>query len=123
MSGPHLRSAADLALAPILIAIEQNLTRLREAGDPGYALAAELGDARVSYRRPAERAARIRNAATRGVDLHGWKVQPTPDLQGLAVERGDYRVSVMLGKRLADYAEWGTAAQSAAFGGSAAARR
>jgi hypothetical protein len=31
------------------------------------------------------------------------------------VERGEHRVSLMLGKRLANYIEWGTAAQSAAF--------
>jgi hypothetical protein len=32
-----------------------------------------------------------------------WHVTPSPDLQGLVVEHGHYRVSVMLGKRLADY--------------------
>lgn len=123
MSRPRPRSVSDLALAPVLLAIEGNLTRLRDSGDPGHALTAELGDGAVTYHWPAERAARIRNAVTRDVDLHGWRVEPTADLQGLAVERGSHRVSVMLGKRLADYVQWGTASQAAAFESPRAERR
>jgi hypothetical protein len=115
MAGPRPHSPADLALAPVLITVERNLTRLRESGDIEYTLALELGDDAAHYRNAAARADRVRRAATRDVDLHGWHVYPTEDLQGLAVERGQNRVSLMLGKRLANYIEWGTAAQSAAF--------
>ena len=49
----------------------------------------------------------MQTAATRNVDLHGWTVTPTADLQGLAVSHGEYTVSIMLGCRLADYVEHG----------------
>lgn len=115
MAGPRPHSPADLALAPVLLLIERNLTRIRESGDLEYTFALELGDDAIHYRRADERADRVRRAATREVELHGWHVYVTADLQGLAVERGEHRVSLMLGKRLANYIEWGTAAQSAAF--------
>jgi hypothetical protein len=115
MAGPRPHSPADLALAPVLLSIERNLSRLRDSGDVEYSLALELGDEASHYRGATDRAERVRRAATREVDLHGWQVYPTGDMQGLAVERGPHRVSLMLGKRLANYIEWGTAAQSAAF--------
>jgi hypothetical protein len=107
MSTPHPHSAADLALAPILIGIERNLARLRESKDLQYSLALELNDDDGWYSTAAERAHRVEQVATRNVELHGWVVSPTPDLQGLAVAHGEYAVSVMLGRRLADYVEHG----------------
>jgi hypothetical protein len=44
------------------------------------------------------------------VDLHGWHVTPSHDQQGLVVEHSHYRVSLMLGKRLADYVTGGAPA-------------
>lgn len=111
MSHPHPHSVADLALAPVLINIERNLAQLRDSDDLEYMLALELNDDTSWYRTADERAHRIAEAALRGVDLHGWTVSPTSDLQGLAVVHGDYVVSVMLGKRLADYAEFGALAE------------
>jgi hypothetical protein len=43
------------------------------------------------------------------VDLHGWSVSPTPDLYGLAVEHGEYVVSLMFGQRLVAYLQDGPA--------------
>ncbi len=108
MSDPHPHSAADLALAPVLINIERNLAMLRDSDDLEYALALDLNDDGRQYTTAGERAARVQTFATRGVDLHGWTVIPTPDLQGLAVSHGDYTVSVMFGKQLANYVEHGT---------------
>jgi hypothetical protein len=109
---PHPHSAADLALAPVLINIERNLAQVRDSGDLEYALALALNDDNSWYHSAAERADRLVQLATRNVDLHGWSVVPTPDFQGLAVQHSEYRVSVMLGRRLADYiAEGITAAQ------------
>ena len=60
-----------------------------------------VGEARDGfYHGAAERAGRLEKFATREVDLHGWTVEPTPDLYGLAVRHGEYPVSVMFGKRL-----------------------
>jgi hypothetical protein len=107
MSQPHPHSAADLALAPVLISIERNLVPLRSSTDLRLALALELNDDDSWYPSAAERAQRVLKSATRDVDLHGWTVTPTPDWNGLAVSHGEYSVSVMLGARLADYVQHG----------------
>jgi hypothetical protein len=114
MSTPHPHSAADLALAPVLISLERNLARFRDSTDLDYEFALELNDDSSWYQTPAERARRVRNSVTRTIDLHSWLVSPTADFQGLAVEHGEYRVTVMLGKRLADYVQYGTTTESPA---------
>lgn len=105
---PH--SPSDLALAPVLINIERNLQILRGSGDVVFALALELNDSEDRYRSPVDRANRVQDAAIRNVDLHGLTVRPSDDLYGLEVVHEDYQVSVMLGKRLAEYVEHGPAA-------------
>jgi len=110
MSAPHPHSAADLALAPVLISIERNLAALRTCADLEFALALDLNDDDHWYHTPQERAQRLRQSAIRNVDLHGWTVTPTEDGYGLAVTHGEYSVPVMLGKRLTGYVEQGQAA-------------
>ncbi len=105
MSAPRPHSPADLALAPVLIGIEQNLARLRSSGDIEYALALDLNDDDGWYHSAGERASRIARFAVRGVDLHGWQVQPTPDRYGLAVSHGGYSVSIMFGRQVCDSVE------------------
>ncbi len=107
MSQPHPHSAADLALAPVLISIERNLAQLRSSTDLELALALDLNDDDSWYSSAEERAQRVLKTATRGVDLHGWTVTPTPDRNGLAVSHGGYTVSVMLGAQLTDYVQHG----------------
>jgi hypothetical protein len=108
MSTPHPHSVADLSLAPVLIQLERNLAQLRDDEDFEYMLALELNDDSSWYRTPQERAHRVAEVAKRNIDLHGWTVGPTPDLYGLAVEHSEFKVSVMFGKRLAEYIEHGT---------------
>lgn len=103
---PH--SAADLALAPVLINIERNLARLRASENPEFQLSLELNDDGWWYHTVAERAARLRELAIRDVDTHGWQITPTDDGCGLTVSHGGYQVSLMFGKRLAGYVERGT---------------
>jgi hypothetical protein len=105
---PRPHSAADLALAPVLIGIERNLATLRNSDDLEFELALELNDDDSFYSNSAERARRVVQGAIRNVDLHGWTVSPTPDEQGLTVSRGEYTVSLMLGLQLANYVEHGT---------------
>jgi hypothetical protein len=107
MSAPRPHSVTDLALSPVLVGIERNLAWLRDNDDLPFALAVELNDDDSLYPGAAARARRVQTAATRNVDLHGWTVTPTADLQGLAVSHGEYTVSIMLGRRLADYVEHG----------------
>ena len=110
MTSPHPHSPADLALAPVLINIERNLARVRDSDDLEYALALALNDDSGWYRSAEERAERVQQLATRNVDLHGWHVTPSPDRHGLVVEHNHYRVSLMLGKRLAGYVTGGAPA-------------
>lgn len=107
---PH--SPIDLALAPVLINIEENLRILRGSDDVIFALALELNDMEDQYRSPVDRAKRVQEAAIRNVNLHGLTVRPTDDLHGLEVVHDEYRVSVMLGKRLVEYVEHGPATTS-----------
>jgi len=109
VSTPHPHSVADLSLAPVLIAVERNLSRLRESDDLELTFALDLNDDDSMYDGPDERAKRIERFSVRNVDLHGWQVQPTPDRYGLAVQHGEFEVPVMLGKRLVDYVENGAA--------------
>jgi len=110
MTSPHPHSPADLALAPVLINIERNLARVRDSEDLEYSLALALNDDGGWYPSAAERAERVQQLATYNVDLHGWQVTPSADRQGLVVEHGHYRVSLMLGKRLTDYVSSGATA-------------
>ncbi len=105
MSSPRPHSTADLALAPVVIGIEQNLAPLRTSSDINYDLALALNDDDGWYRTAAERAGRLQRSAVRDVDLHGWDVRPTADLCGLAVTHGEYCVSIMFGRSLTDYIE------------------
>jgi hypothetical protein len=114
MPSPRPHSTADLALAPVLINIERNLAQVRDSEDLEYALALALNDDGGWYHTPAQRADRVQQLATRNVDLHGWHVTPTADLQGLVVEHSHYRVCVMFGKRLAAYVTSGTRADGLA---------
>src|SRR5665811_1544269 len=108
----HPHSIRDLALAPALLHIEDNLQILRGSDDLMFALALELNDMEDRYRSPVDRAGRVQEAATRNVDLHGLTVRPTDDLYGLEVAHDEYRVSVMLGKQLVEYVEHGQATKS-----------
>jgi hypothetical protein len=107
MSQPHPHSAADLALAPVLISIERNLASLRSSTDLELALALDLNDDDSWYSSAEQRAQRVLKSAIRDVDLHGWAVSPTSDRSGLAVSHGEYAVSLMLGAQLVEYVEHG----------------
>jgi hypothetical protein len=103
---PHAPTAHALAAA--LVEIERNLERLRASDDLEALLELDLNDEDWLYHGPAERAGRLAAFATREVDLHGCAVHPTPDRYGLAVQHGEYTVSVMFGKRLVGYVEGDT---------------
>ena len=107
MPTPYPHSGSDLALAPVLIQLERNLELLRTAGNIPFELALELNDTESLYATPESRAARVVRAATRNLNLHGLDVRPSADLNGLSVSHGEYRVSLMLGARLAEYVRSG----------------
>jgi hypothetical protein len=107
MSHPRPHSVTDLGLSPVLVNIERNLAWLRDNEDLEFKLAVELNDDDSMYPTASDRARRVRAAAVRDVDLHGWAVTPTADMHGLAVTHGEYTVSIMLGRQLAAYVEHG----------------
>jgi len=107
MSAPLPHSVTDLALSPVLVSIERNLAWLRDNEDLEFTLAVELNDDDIMYPTASDRARRVRAAAVRDVDLHGWAVTPTADMHGMAVTHGEYTVSIMLGRRLTEYVEHG----------------
>src|ERR1039457_5981270 len=102
MSTPHPHSAADLALAPVLISIERNLARLRDSEDLEFALALELAADSSWYPTAADRARRVRRGAPRAGARHGGRGSPAPGRQGLAVEHGGDRWPLRRGKPRAD---------------------
>ena len=102
---PH--AAAGHALAVALVEIERNIERLRASDNLEDLLELDLNDEDRLYHGPAGRARRMEEFATRETNLHGCTVQPTPDLYGLAVQHGEYTVSVMFGKRLTGYVQGG----------------
>ncbi|HEX6247604.1 MAG TPA: hypothetical protein VFZ64_07005 [Nocardioidaceae bacterium] len=106
MSTVYPHSTSDLALAPVLIQLERNLEGLRRADDLLHALGTD--DAGPASSR--DRAEQVVRVAVRGVNLHGLAVAPTPDLNGLSVEHGEYRVSLMLGGRVTEYVRHGAPA-------------
>ena len=112
MSTIYPHTPSDLALAPVLINIEENLHILRGSRDVVFALALELNDLEDRYKTSIDRAKRVQEAAIRNVNLHGLTVRPTDDLYGLEVAHEEYRVSLMLGKQLVDYVEYGPAPKS-----------
>jgi hypothetical protein len=114
MSTPRPHSTADLALAPVLIEIDQSLARLRSSEDLQFDLALELNDDDSRYKNAVERADRIRQYAIRGLQLHGWHVRPTQDFYGLVVEHSGYQVSLMFGKQLTGYIEHGATLEGTA---------
>ncbi len=96
-------SLADLALAPVLIGVERNLAPLRESKDLQFDLAVVLNDDASFYRTQRERAGRLQRCAVRGVDLHGWSIDPAEDLHGLVLSHGEFTVSIMFGRQLVSY--------------------
>ena len=104
---PRPHSVADLALAPVIIGLERNLARLRDSDDLEFELAVELNDDASLYPDETDRVRRVLNSVTRNVDLHGWTVSLTLDMQGLALSHGQRTISIMLGKQLANYIEHG----------------
>jgi hypothetical protein len=107
MSTLYPHSGSDLALAPVLILLERNLELLRSASDLVFELALELNDIESFYQTPESRAARVVKAVTRNVNLRGLEVAPSPDLAGVTVSHKEYRVSLMLGRRLSEYVREG----------------
>jgi hypothetical protein len=93
----HPKVPADLMLAPVAIAIDDNLERLRnkKASDEiETELQLALNQPPATDTRE-ERAARILELALRNVDLHGWSANVAEDFSRIHLRGGS--VSIDLG--------------------------
>jgi hypothetical protein len=98
------KEPADLALAPVAAHVDQNLTRLRDLSVDEIAvdLAVQLNDSPTAEG-PEERAERVRRAALRFVDMHGWHAEITPDHARLRLSGGSVALDLGLSATLHDY--------------------
>jgi hypothetical protein len=94
----------DLALAPVAVAIDRNLSRLRDRSpaEIDYQLTLELNQP-ADTDDPAERAARVLDVALRDVDLHHWTASITDDRARLRLSGGSVSLDLGLSTSLLEY--------------------
>ncbi len=104
----HPRNPTDLLLAPVAAEVDQNLSVLRDKDfsqvELELALALDLPAAETS----GGRSGQVLRAALRGVDVHGWDAEITPDNARLKLTGGSVTLELGLGKALTSYIESGT---------------
>jgi hypothetical protein len=115
----HPRVPKDLALAPVAVAIDQNLRSLRDATQDEIDLSLQLQlDSPPRTNTREERAARVLQTALRFVDTHDWHAQITDDGARLRLSGGSVTLDLGLSAALMRYIEGGV---GSAGGESAAA--
>ena len=94
----------DLALAPVAVAIDLNLQRLRDRSPAqiDFELTLELNQD-PTRDDPDERMARVLAVALRDVDLHGWDATLTDDHARLRLAGGSVSIDLGLSASLLDY--------------------
>jgi len=104
------KTPIDLLLAPVAAEIDLNLQSLRDetVKEIDYLLQLELNRAPASDT-AAARAAQVREAALRNVELHGWQAEVTDDLSRLRLSGGSVSIELGLSANLIDYILHGTA--------------
>ena len=102
------KSPTDLALAPVAVAIDLNLQRLRDRqpSEIDYELALELNLNTYGSTR-ADRAHWVQQSAIRFVDLHDWHAEITNDGGRLRLDGGSVTLDVGLSAALLHYIEHG----------------
>jgi hypothetical protein len=101
----------DLALAPVAVAIDVNLQRLRDKSpaEIDYQLTLELNQPADSDSSD-ERASRVLDVALRDVDLHHWSAKVTDDGSRLRLWGGSVSLDLGLSATLLAYIRRGVAA-------------
>ncbi len=102
------KTPIDVALAPVVAAIDLNLQRLRDrpASEIEYELQLELNRPLFTNTSD-ERAIQVLNVALRDVDLHGWNAIITDDASRLHVGGGSVSLDLGLGANVMHYIESG----------------
>ena len=100
----HPRTAKDLVLAPVAVAIDLNLQHLRDKTpseiDDALTLSLNL---ETSSSTKAQRAAWILEHGLREVELHDWQAEVTDDAARLRLSGGSVTIDLGLSATLHDY--------------------
>jgi hypothetical protein len=100
----HPRVPTDLTLAPVAVAIDQNLQYLRSLAGDELLAGLELETDRPSKcPTRAERATLVVSAALRNVNLHGWNAQLTDDGSRIHLDGGSVTLDIGLSTAIAAY--------------------
>jgi hypothetical protein len=102
---------ADLALAPVAVAIDLNLRRLRDKNGAAIAedLVMQLNQPAPARTRDA-RAKQVLRVALRDVELHGWTAKISPDATRLQLWGGSVTLDLGLSAELKRYIDRSPAA-------------
>jgi len=99
------RKPNDLMLAPVAVAIDQNLQQIREKtpAEIGEALALSLDIIDSGAGGQAQRAEWIRRYAVHMIELHNWDARVTDDGARLRLEGGSVTVDLGLSASILRY--------------------
>jgi hypothetical protein len=101
------KTPVDLALAPVAVEIDLNLSRLRDSDPETLVEEIALTLNREPGRERADRARQVLEIATRGVELHGWTTAVSNDSTRLELRGGSVGIDLGLSAVLRDYIESG----------------
>jgi hypothetical protein len=103
------KAPADLALAPVAVALDMNLRPLRDASAAEIAFHLELELDRPEHSHTVEeRAARVLAVAVRNTELHGWTAAITDDHCRLRLTGGSVSLDLGLSASIMHFIENGS---------------
>jgi len=112
MMAIHPKQPKDLVLAPVAVAIDINLQRLRDRPPSEVEAALELElDRPAKSGDPGERARLVLRQALRSVDLRGWTAAISDDRSRLHLEGGSVSIDLALSAGITAYIDEGWQAE------------
>ena len=99
----HPKVPKDLALAPVAVAIDLNLQRLRDQPRAAIERELQLELDRADHDTAEKRTASVRELALRGVDTHDWDADITEDACRLRLGGGSVTLDLGLGEAMMHY--------------------
>jgi hypothetical protein len=98
------KTPTDLTLAPVAVAIDLNLQRLRDLISPAEIRQEVVLELNVAEGRTREeRATQILRVALRDVDLHGWEAEISGDRSRIHLHGGSVTLDIGLSAALQQY--------------------
>jgi hypothetical protein len=98
------KDPVDLALAPVAVRIDHNLSRIRDMSPSSIDADLQLQLDTLPHGDDAgERCERVRALALREVDLHGWEAAVSHDWTRLRLSGGSVSIELGLSAAIRDY--------------------